>query len=73
MSIGPVLSGYLLESNKVIINEGRVAGYYPSSISYILVFSVGFIVAVITIILSFVITLIAKEKINQGTHGKMMG
>ncbi|HYO07080.1 MAG TPA: MFS transporter, partial [Phototrophicaceae bacterium] len=72
MSIGPVLSGYLLESNKVTINEGGVAGHYPSSASYILVFSVGFIVAVITIILSFILMLLAKENVKQGMYGKMM-
>lgn len=62
MSMGPVLSGYLLENNKVAINTGGGVAYYPSSSSYIQVFLFGLIAVIFATIFSFTIMLNNKEK-----------
>ena len=71
--MGPVLSGYLLENNKVAINAGGGVAYYPSSSSYIQVFLFGLIAVIFATIFSFTIMLNNKEKPDKKeAYEKMM-
>ena len=65
MSIGPVISGYLLESEKTEVDVEGVVKEYPSSSTYNSIFLVGLSISISTVILSFVFRSSTKRKISK--------
>ena len=65
MSIGPVISGYLLESEKTQVNVEGVVKEYPASSTYNSIFLVGLSIAMATVILSFVLRSSINHKISK--------
>jgi MFS family permease len=63
-AIGPTIVGMYMQANQISING--VNGSFPSSESYILIFSTGIILSIITII----IDVIVMKKINQERNAK---
>ena len=61
-AIGPTIVGMYMQANQISING--VIGSFPSSESYILIFTTGIILSIITII----IDVLVMKKINQESN-----
>jgi len=54
-SIGPVLAGMYMQTNQTLLNVNGIINYFPSSISFELIFLSAVIVSVISIVLAIIL------------------
>jgi fucose permease len=72
-ALGPTIVGMYMQSNQISIN--RIAGSFPSSQSYLMIFYTGILLSIITILIDIIVMNTIKTRNNsrpfESEYGKV--